>query len=70
MEFCKIAFQANKRFMANIFAKDQSILLNSGFDNGNGYFDNDNGQTSFLDGILMDIMVELVDNGKYDEKLK
>ena len=25
---------------------------------GNGYFDNDNGQTLFLDGILIDIMVD------------
>ena len=30
------------------------------FDYGNGYFDNDNGQT-FLGGILLDIMV---DNGE------
>ena len=34
---------------------------NSGFDFGNGYFDNDYGQTLFLDGILMDIMI---DNGE------
>ena len=27
-----------------------------GFDYGNWYFQNDNGQTLFLDGILMDIM--------------
>ena len=31
------------------------------FDYGNGYFDNDNGQTLFLDGILVDIME---DNGE------
>ena len=36
-------------------------LLNSSFDNGTGYFDNDNGQTLFFEGILMDIMV---DNGE------
>ena len=35
--------------------------FSSGFYYGNGYFDNDNAQTLFLDGILMDIMV---DNGE------
>ena len=39
-------------------------LLNSGFDNGTGYFDNDNGQTLFLVDILMDIMV---DNGEVSQ---
>ena len=44
--------------MGAIFAENLSIFENSGFDFGNGYFDNDYGQTSFLDGILMDIMVD------------
>ena len=30
----------------------------SGFEYGNGHFDNDSGQTLFFDGILMDIMVD------------
>ena len=34
------------------------ILVSVDFDYLNGYFDNDNGQTLFLDGIVMDIMVE------------
>ena len=33
------------------------LAPNSGFDYGNGYFDNDNCQTLFLDGILMDIQI-------------
>ena len=37
------------------------IAFQPGFDFGNGYFDNDYGQTLFLDGILMDIMI---DNGE------
>ena len=37
------------------------FVLNSSFDFGNGYFDNDYGQTLFLDGILMGIMI---DNGE------
>ena len=32
---------------------------------GNGYFDNDNGQTLFLNGIVMDIMVENVEITEY-----
>ena len=35
----------------NAFSEIQGIY-------GNWYFQNDNGQTSFLDGILMDIMVD------------
>ena len=31
-----------------------------GHSNGDGYFDNDNGKTSFIDGLLMDIMVGFV----------
>ena len=35
--------------------------VQTGFDYGKEYFENDNGQTLFFDGILMDIMV---DNGE------
>ena len=48
MEFCQIASQANGPFGRK--------LVNY----GNGYFDYYNGQTIFLDGILMDLMVENV----------
>ena len=60
--FVQIAFQpphpqANGRFVGAIFAKNLSIFENSGFDFGNGYFDDYYGQTLFLDCILMDIMI-------------
>ena len=47
--------------MATFFAEMLSIFSKSDFDYGNRYFDNDNGQTLFLDGIVMGIMV---DNGE------
>ena len=53
--------QANGRFVGAIFAENLSIFENSGFDFGNGYFDNYYGQILFLDGILIDIMI---DNGE------
>ena len=43
--------------MGAIFAENLSIFENSGFDFGNGYFDDYYGQTLFLDCILMDIMI-------------
>ena len=43
--------------MATFFAEMLLIFSKSDFDYGNGYFDNDNGQTLFLDGIVMGIMV-------------
>ena len=49
--------QANGRFVGAIFAENLSIFENSGFDFGNGYFDDYYGQTLFLDCILMDIMI-------------
>ena len=60
--FVQIAFQpphpqANGRFVGAIFAENLSIFENSGFDFGNGYFDDYYGQTLFLDCILMDIMI-------------
>ena len=33
-------------------------FVTGGLDFGNGYFDNDNVQTLFFEGILMDIMVD------------
>ena len=36
------------RFMATFFAEMLLIFSKSDFDYGNGYFDNDNGQTLFL----------------------
>ena len=47
--------------MATFFAEMLSIFSKSDFDYGNRYFDNDNGQTLFLDGIVMGIVV---DNGE------
>ena len=44
--------------MEAIFAENLSIFKNSGFDFGNGNFDDYYGQTLFLDGILMDIMID------------
>ena len=49
--------QANGRFVGAIFVQNLSIFENSGFDFGNGYFDDYYGQTLFLDCILMDIMI-------------
>ena len=37
--------QANGRFVGAIFAENLSIFENSGFDFGNGYFDNNYGET-------------------------
>ena len=45
--------QANGRFVGAIFAENLSIFENSGFDFGNGYFDDYYGQTLFLDAILI-----------------
>ena len=50
--------QANGRFVGAINAENLSIFGNSGFDFGNGYFDDYYGQTLFLDSILMDIMID------------
>ena len=47
--------------MGAIFAENLSIFENSGFDFGNGYFNDYYGQILFLDGILIDIMI---DNGE------
>ena len=47
---------ANGGIVETLFAKTQSFFKNSEFDFGNGYFGN--GQTLFLDGIMMDIMVD------------
>ena len=60
--FVQIAFQppppqANGRFVGAFFAENLSIFENSGFDFGNGYFDDYYDQTLFLDCILMDIMI-------------
>ena len=59
VEFCKIAFRSP------VLIKETEafweLFSNSGFDLLNGYFTNYYGQTLFLDGILMDIMV---DNGE------
>ena len=50
-----------RHFKAGIFCRKLINSLKQRFDFGNGYFDNDYGQTLFLDGILMDIMK---DNGQ------
>ena len=56
-KFCRIAFQPK----LGQFFKTAVLALEM-----DGYFDNDNGQTLFLDGIMMDIIVDI---GKYDENL-
>ena len=56
-KFCRIAFQPK----LGRFFKTAVLTLEM-----DGYFDNDNGQTLFLDGIMMDIIVDI---GKYDENL-
>ena len=57
-KFCRIAFQPK----LGQFFKTAVLALEM-----DGYFDNDNGQTLFLDGIMMDIGI--VGIGKYDENL-
>ena len=53
--------QANICFMETKFAKNfsKTAVLTLGMDNG--YFDNDNGQTLYLGGILIDFTA---DNGE------
>ena len=45
------------------FAKMRQFFKHSSLDFGNGYLDNDYGQTLFLDGILMDI-IQLLEHFK------
>ena len=65
-EFCRIAFQPPPLKQTDalwqvFFAENGQILWNGDFDFGNGDFENNCGQTRFLDGILMEI---IVDNGE------
>ena len=60
MEFCQIAFQPPLK-QTDALWELFSPKIGKFFDLGNWYFDDDYGQTLFLDGILMDIMI---DNGQ------
>ena len=59
MEFCQRAFQPHPLKEMDALWQLFSPKFSHFFENG--YFDNDNGQTLFLDDILMNIMV---DNGE------